>query len=163
MPLRRESKRASERDREHTTNNPPAAIAAGGGEARTWTFWVPPAWAKQWSCGMKDGSLVISHTHNPHIPEVLAQVRPPTATRAGTRDSSTACQDCSFLSFSSWRLRRPLGALDPCGPPSLILFYPLSHTHTHTHTHTLSLSLSLSLFVENIASSVCSTMALRGA
>ena len=34
-----------------------------------------------------------------------------------------------FLSFSSWRLRRPLGAMDPCGPPSLILFFP---THTHT-------------------------------
>ena len=68
-------------------------------------------------------------TH-PHAPEVLAQVRPPTATRAGTRGSSTARQGCSFLSFSSWRLRRPLGALDPCGPPSLILFYPPQHTHT---------------------------------
>ena len=48
----------------------------------------------------------------------------------------TARQDCSLLSFSSWRLRRPLGALDPCGPPSLILFYtPVTHTHTHTHSH----------------------------
>ena len=64
-------------------------------------------------------------------------MRPPTATRAGTRGSSTTRQGCGFLSFSSWRLRRPLGALDPCGPPSLILFYPLmGHTHTHTHTHT---------------------------
>ena len=61
-------------------------------------------------------------------------MRPPTATRAGTKGSSTARQGCSFLSFSSWRLRRPVGALDPCGPPSLILFYP--HTHTQTHIHT---------------------------
>ena len=65
-------------------------------------------------------------------------MRPPTATRAGTRGSSTARQGCSFLSFSSWRLRRPLGALDPCGPPSLILFYTRLRTHTPrpTHTHT---------------------------
>ena len=81
------------------------------------------------------GGLCSPSVTHPHAPEVLAQVRPPTATRAGTRDSSTARQGCSFLSFSSWRLRRPLGALDPCGPPSLILFFPCD-THTHTHTHT---------------------------
>ena len=33
------------------------------------------------------------------------------------------------LSFSSWRLRRPLGAMDPCGPPSLILCVWTVHTH----------------------------------
>ena len=76
-----------------------------------------------------------THTHT-HAPEVLAQVRPPTATQAGTRGSSTVRQGCIFLSFSSWRLRRPLGALDPCGPPSLILFYPPPPPHTHTQEHT---------------------------
>ena len=29
------------------------------------------------------------------------------------------------------------GALDQCGSPSLILFFPPTHTHTHTHTHDL--------------------------
>ena len=65
-------------------------------------------------------------------------MRPPTATRAGTRDSSTVRQDCSFLSLSSWRLRRPLGALDPCGASLFNIVLPLvqsTHTHTHTHTH----------------------------
>ena len=32
---------------------------------------------------------------------------------------------------------------DPCGPPSLILFFPLPLSPSHTHTHSLSLSLSL--------------------
>ena len=28
------------------------------------------------------------------------------------------------------------GALDPYGPPFMILFFPIPwHTHTHTHTH----------------------------
>jgi hypothetical protein len=38
-------------------------------------------------------------------------------------------------------LRRPLGALDPCGPPSLILFFPTpvrAHTHTHTQNNATS-------------------------
>ena len=71
--------------------------------------------------------------HNPPAPEVLAQARPPTATRAGNRDRETGRQGCTTC-LVSWRLRRLLGALDPCGPPSLILFFPLG-THTHTHTH----------------------------
>ena len=57
------------------------------------------------------------------------------------RRSSSGLYD---LSFSSWRLRRPLGAMDPCGPPSLILFSPPPPTHTHLcpfdvvwHPHTL--------------------------
>jgi len=67
----------------------------------------------------------------PTLSHTLAQVRPPTATRAGTRDRDPGRQDCTTC-LVSWRLERLLGALDPRGPPSLILFF-----------HPLSLSLSL--------------------
>ena len=61
-------------------------------------------------------------------------MRPPTATRAGTRDSSTARQDRSFFVF--FKLA-PQGTVRGPGPMRASLFnivLPPPPPHTHTHT-----------------------------
>ena len=64
-------------------------------------------------------------------------MRPPTATRAGTRDSSRAREDCSFLSFFKLAPQATAGGPGPMRASLFNIVLPLPwHTHTHTHTHT---------------------------
>ena len=74
-------------------------------------------------------------SHNPIPPEVPAQARPPATTPLGARQNGTRNVRCTDFGGASV----DHGGLDPCGSPSLILFFPsptYTHTHTHTHTHT---------------------------
>ena len=71
-----------------------------------------------WTC--RDGGSL-----NPHTPKVLAQARPPAETRVGATQD-TCMSGCMLLEVP----RATMGALDPYGPPSILLFFP-PPPHTH--------------------------------
>ena len=69
-------------------------------------------------------------------PEVLTQARPSVANRTYQAPEEQATRLPGLL--ADLHITAPRAATrvsDPCGPPSLILFFP-THTHTHKHTHT---------------------------
>ena len=53
--------------------------------------------------------------------------------RRGTRDRTAGRQDCTTC-LLMLAPQATAGGLDPCGLPSVILFFPPAHTHTHKHT-----------------------------